>query len=54
MIDPEKVKDFTESINYHAVTVPTPVQNLPNPTTSNVYWYKRSMHKYGRFPSSTR
>ena len=27
--------------------------NLPNPSTSKVYWYKRSMHKNGRLPSST-
>lgn len=27
---------------------------LPNPSTSNVYWYTRSMHKNGRLSSLTR
>lgn len=27
--------------------------NLPNPSTSSVYWYTRSIHKYGRLPFST-
>lgn len=27
--------------------------NLPNPSTSNVYWYTRSIHKYGRSSFST-
>lgn len=29
-------------------------QNLPKPSTSNVYWYTRSMQMYGKLPSSTR